>query len=104
MPENKADTCVESISLVEHLEKRVALANVRIGDIEIHGVAVWRSRNGHLRVLFPSYRLGTSWDDAIYVPDDLRSQIEADVIAAYKEAKADAKKEETKNSSRGKSP
>ena len=94
----ETDTCVESISLVDDLEKRVALATIHIGDIQLRGIAVWRSGNGQLRVHFPGYRLGSNWDDAICVPDELRSQIEADVITAYKEAKAGAKTEEKKTS------
>jgi hypothetical protein len=91
-------TCVESISLGDDLERRVALATIRLGDVQIRGVAVWKLRNGQLRVYFPGYRLGAGWDDTIYVPEELRSEIEADVIAAYKDAKAAAKKEERKHS------
>jgi hypothetical protein len=96
---NEPTTCVESISLMDELEKRVALVTVRLGEVQIRGIAVWRSKNGKLSVFFPSYKLGSSWVDAIYVSEDLRSEIEADVIAAYKAAKAEAKKEEGKHSS-----
>jgi hypothetical protein len=95
---NEPSTCVESITLMEELDKRVALVTVRLGDVQVRGVAVWRSGNGRLRVHFPGYKLGWSWDDAVHVSDELRSEIEADVIAAYKAAKA-AKKEETEHSS-----
>lgn len=90
---NEPNTCVESISLTDELDKRVALATVRLGEVQIRGIAVWRSRNGKLSVFFPSYKLGSVWADAIDVPEDLRSEIEADVIAAYKNAKSAAKKE-----------
>jgi hypothetical protein len=96
---NEPNTCVESISLMDELEKRVALATIRLGDVQMRGVAVWRSENGRLRVHFPGYKLGAGWDDAIYVTHELRSEIEADVIAAYKNAKSAAQKEETKRSS-----
>jgi len=86
--ETKTGSCVESIDLVEHLEKRVALASVRVRDVHINGVAVWRSGSGKLCVFFPSYKRSTGWRDAIEVPEDLRTEIEADVIAAYKDAKA----------------
>lgn len=96
---NEPTTCVESISLMDELDKRVALATVRLGEVQIRGIAVWRSKNGKLSVFFPSYKLGSVWADAIYVPDELRSEIEADVIAAYKNAKAAAKTDEGKRSS-----
>lgn len=82
---------VESIALAHEIEHRIALATVRIGDVTIRGVAVWRSRNGRLSVYFPNYWLGSGRDEAVCLPDDLRTQIEADVISAYKEAKSAAK-------------
>ena len=82
---------VEHISLAQEMENRIALATVRIGDVTIRGVAVWRSRNGRLRVYFPSYRLGSGWDEAISLPDEVRTEIEADVISAYKQAKTATK-------------
>jgi len=87
---------VETISLADDIDKRIALATVRLGDVLIRGVAVWRGRHGQLRVYFPSYRLGSGWDDAIYLPEELRTQVEADVIAAYKTAKAASKTAEKK--------
>jgi hypothetical protein len=85
------ESCVEAISLAEDIDKRIALASVRVGDVLIRGVAVWRGRNGRLRVYFPGYKLGTCWDDAIYLPEEIRTQVEADVISAYKLAKAAAR-------------
>jgi hypothetical protein len=79
---------VEHIALAQEMEHRIALATLRIGEVTIRGVAVWRSRNGRLRVYFPSYKLGSGWDEVISLPEDLRTRIEADVIAAYKQAKA----------------
>lgn len=83
---------VEHISLAQEMEHRIALATIRIGDVTIRGVAVWRSRNGRLRVYFPSYRLDSGWDEAISLPDELRTEIEADIISAYKAAKSVANK------------
>jgi len=88
----KEKSCVEAVSLAVDMDRRVALATVRIGDVLIKGVSVWRSTNGRLRVYFPSYKLGAGWDDAIYLPEELRSEVEADVISAYKTAKAAAQK------------
>jgi hypothetical protein len=84
-------TCVEQMNLATDVDNRVALATVRIGEVLIRGIAVWRTRQGRLRVLFPSYRLGSGWDEAICLPEEVRSEVEADVISAYKSAKADAK-------------
>ena len=84
---------VEHIRLADELEKRVALASVRLGEVLIHGVTVWQSGRGRIRVYFPSYKAGYRWDEAIELPQELRSEVEADVIAAYKEAKLKAKRE-----------
>ena len=85
---------VESLRLADELEKRVALASVRIGDVLIHGVTVWQSGRGRIRVYFPSYKQGFRWDEAIELSQDLRSEIEADVISRYKSEKQKAKKAE----------
>jgi hypothetical protein len=45
-----------------------------------------------LRVYLPSYRLGRIFDDAVQLPDDLRTDVEAAVIAAFRDAKAEAEK------------
>jgi hypothetical protein len=94
---NEPNTCVESISLIEDLEKRVALATVRLGEVQIRGVAVWRSKNGKLSVFFPSYKFGSSWGDAISLSEELDTKVQSDVIAAYKAAKSAAKKEDGKH-------
>ncbi len=86
-----AHTHVEAVQLDTEMDRRIALAAVRIGEVLIRGVAVWRSRHGKLRVFFPSYRLGAGWDEAIYLPPDLRTQVEAEVIAAFKAARSAAK-------------
>jgi hypothetical protein len=79
---------VQSLSLVSEIDKRVALATVKIANVTIRGIAVWRSPHGKLRVYFPSFKAGYAYEDAISLPDELRSEIEADVISAYKEEKA----------------
>jgi len=88
-------TCVETLSLAADLDRRVALASIRIGEILVRGVAVWRSPKGSLRVYFPSYKLGGGYEDAIYLPEELRTEVEADVLAAYRKARSEAKKEST---------
>lgn len=85
---------VESLRLADELEKRVALASVRIGDVLIHGVTVWQSGRGRIRVYFPSYKAGYRWEEAIELPNELRSEIETDVISRYKAEKQKVKKAE----------
>lgn len=85
-----ANSCVETIDLAQEIDKRVALARVRLGDVVVRGIAVWRGGNGHLRVFFPSYKQGAFYEDAIQLSEDMRTQVEADVISAYKAAKSDA--------------
>jgi DNA-binding cell septation regulator SpoVG len=79
---------VERLQLAQEIDKKVAWASVRIGEVLIHGISVWRGGNGGLRVFFPSYKLGLGLDDAVELPAELRSQVEADVISAYKAAKS----------------
>ncbi len=85
---------VESLRLADELEKRVALASVRIGDVLIHGVTVWQSGWGRIRVYFPSWKAGYRWEEAIELPNELRAEIETDVISRYKSEKQKAKKAE----------
>jgi len=77
---------VRGISLATDSDKRVATASIQVGDVLIRGIAVWRSPHGKLCVFFPSYRRGYSFEEAISLPSELRTEIEAEVIAAYKAA------------------
>jgi hypothetical protein len=94
MPNSETNGYVEKLTLADQLDKRIALCTLRIGDVLIHGVAVWRGPGGKLRVYFPSYKLEHGWADAIELPEDLRTQVEADVIASYKQARAAAQAEQ----------
>lgn len=78
---------IEKIELTAEIERRVALASIRLGQIVIRGVAVWKSPQGKLRVFWPSYKRGHGFEDAIALPSDLKSDVAALVIAAYKDAK-----------------
>jgi hypothetical protein len=51
---------------------------------------LWRTPAGRLRVYFPSYRRSAGFDEAIELSPELRAELEADVIAAYKSAKSEA--------------
>ncbi len=92
--QEKGKSYVESLRLADELEKRVALASVRIGDVLIHGVTVWQSGRGRIRVYFPSWKAGYRWEEAIELPNELRAEIETDVISRYKSEKQKAKKAE----------
>jgi len=81
---------VEKIEFITDMEKRVAFATVRVGEVVIRGVTIWKSPQGRLRVYFPNYRRSLGYDEVISLPPDLRTAVEAEVIAAYKVAKADA--------------
>ena len=94
--QEKGKSYVEHIQLGVDLDKRVALASVRIGEVLIHGAAIWRSRHGKLRVYFPSYKVSYGYSEAIELSPELRSEIEADVISRYKSEKQKDKKAESK--------
>ena len=92
--EIQGSSYVERIELSQDLDKRIAWASARIGEVLVCGIAIWRGGNGRLRVFFPSCKVGPGWADAVEVPAELRAQIEADVISAYKQAKAAAQAEQ----------
>lgn len=86
---------VQAIRLTKDFDKRVAFATIQIGDIVIRGVAVWRSPEGKLRVYFPSHKLGSGFEETFSLPDELRSRVEADVLAAYQKAATGTAEAET---------
>src|SRR5215472_2582521 len=76
---------VERITLAAERDKKVGFADIKIGDIQVRGLAIWRAGNGKLSVFFPSSMTpNRTWEDTVVVPVELRSEIEAEVIAAYK--------------------
>jgi len=77
--------CVENVELATEIEKRVAVATVRLGEVVIRGVGVWKSPQGKLRVFVPSYKRGYGFEDAISLPHDLQAEVDAAVISAYKD-------------------
>lgn len=85
---------VEKIELDTELEKRVGLATVRIGEVIVRGITIWRTPTGRLRVYSPSYRRSAGFDEAIELSPELRAELEADVIAAYRSAKSEAQEKE----------
>jgi hypothetical protein len=82
---------VETIEFINDLERRVAFASVKIGEVLINGVTIWRSPQGRLRVFFPSFRRAAGYDDVITLSPDLRAEVEAEIIATYRD-KSDAQK------------
>ena len=83
---------LQGITMATEVDKKVAFANVKIGEITVRGITVWRSGNGHLRVFFPRYTRGLFWEDIVSVPPEIRSAIETEVIAAYREEKKEERK------------
>lgn len=98
------DGFVQRVDLAVDWDRRVALADVRIGDVLIRGVAVWKAKSGKLHVQWPSYKFREGqggYREAVELPPDLRSEIEADVIAAYRKARDAARTQgKAKNSQR----
>src|SRR5690242_16770293 len=75
------NTSVERILLGStQLDRRVALATVKIGDVSISGVTVWRGGNGRLSVYWPRFWNGAGQADVIHIEAELRGDVEADVI------------------------
>jgi hypothetical protein len=92
---NQPDIAVEYIRINDEIERRVAIATIRIGDIRILGLTVWRGNKGRLRVYWPRYWNGAGQSEAIELLENLRTEIEAEVIAAYRErTKTQEKKSE----------
>lgn len=80
--------------LAEQVPQRMATATITIGSVTVYGLTVWRSKNGHLRVLWPSYRIQgpfNVYQDTVEIGPDLREQIEASIISAYRDMKKRAK-------------
>jgi hypothetical protein len=86
---------IEHVNLAADIDRRAALVTVKIGEVRVHGVEVWRSRYGRLSVRFPVYRAGSVWAEAFEVSDDRRTEIEIEVLAAFREAKKQQAAEET---------
>ena len=77
---------VERIKLAAERDRKVGFADIKIGDIQVRGIAIWRAGNGKLTVFFPSKMTDNrTWEDIVVVPAELRSEIEAEIIAAYQE-------------------
>jgi len=78
---------LSSITLATEVDKKVGSAEIKIGDARIGGITVWRGLNGKLRVFFPSQKVGYGWAETLSLPAEMRTEIEAEVIAAYRERK-----------------
>ena len=85
-PEHDAPITIEHVILAVDLDRRAALVTVKVGELRIRGVEVWRSRSGHLSVRFPAYRAGSNWEEAFELSDDRRTEMETEVLAAFRAA------------------
>jgi hypothetical protein len=84
--------------IAEEIPRKVFDTSVTVGPVTIHGLIVWRSKNGHLRVFWPQHKSPAGfniWDDTIELDPNLREEIEAAVIAAYRASRKRADKGET---------
>jgi hypothetical protein len=88
MNDETVEKCiVENITLAPEVEKEVGRVTVRVDGLLIRGIKIWASKTGKAKVYFPrTYERG-SWVDAVEVPPETRSRIEAEVLAAYDQAK-----------------
>ena len=85
MPNEEERTIsVEAIWPVADLDKRAALARVKIGPVEIRFISIYKSPTGRLTVYFPSQRPSGVWEDVVGLPEELRQELDAAVIAAYR--------------------
>jgi hypothetical protein len=88
---------VRRLILAPETEQVVATAEIRVGDIGIRDMNVCRSSSGKLSVFFPGRQTFAGWKNSIALPAPVRSEIEAELVAAYREEqreherKADAK-------------
>lgn len=92
--QTETESYVENLQMAGEIHQHVAHATIRIGEIQIRGVKIWRAKNGRLFTHWPSFKLGFGWEDVIELPAELRTDIEADVISAYKDERKRAAKEE----------
>jgi hypothetical protein len=68
---------VKKIILDSEPPKKVADAEIQLGNVTISQIHIWRSGYGRLRVHFPH---------SVDVPADVRSEIATEVIAAYRDS------------------
>ena len=84
---------VESLVLTQEIPQHVAHVSIRIGDLKISGLKIWRAKNGRIYLHWPSFKSDWRWLEVVELDPDLRSDIEADVISAYKDERKRAAKE-----------
>ena len=78
--------CVNEVSLEAPSSSLLAaFVEVQVGEIVLR-VAVRRYRNGELRVFLPTWEDGDCCLDGVEVPSDLRTEIERQVLTAYRNA------------------
>ena len=75
---------LQRMRLSTEIDKKVAWTDIKIGDITVKGITVWRGGNGRIRVFFPSHPIGRMWEESVELPPDLRSEIEEEIISAYR--------------------
>jgi hypothetical protein len=74
---------IERIIPAKDRDKIVAVADIKVGDVGVRGLKIWKSATGKLSVFFPSHKLGESWEEYVSFPKELHAEVEAKVISAY---------------------
>jgi len=90
---NETESYVETLKMAEEIDQHVAHATIRLGEIKISGLKIWSTRKGRLYVHWPSYWAVWRWIEVVEVSPEQRSDIEADVIACFRDKKKQLKKE-----------
>lgn len=81
--ETRTKIQVERIIPAEDRDKVVAVANIKVGDMRVRGLRIWKSAKGKLSVFFPSHKLGEYWEEYVSFPQELHAEVAAKVISAY---------------------
>jgi hypothetical protein len=88
---------VERIILEKDRDKIVAVADIKVGDVAVRGLKIWKSAKGKLSVFFPSHKMGEYWEEYVSFPKELHDEVVAKVISAYEAAQQPSAGEARKN-------
>lgn len=87
---------VERIIPATDRDKVVAVADIKVGDVGVRGLKIWKSATGKLSVFFPSHKLGEYWEEYVSFPKELHAEVVAKVISAYKATQQPSSSEEAR--------
>ncbi len=90
----ETESYVENLWMAEEIDQHVAHATIKLGDFKIKGLKIWSTWKGSLYVHWPSYKSAWGWKEVVEISPEQRSDVEADVIASYRDRKKQLKKEQ----------